>query len=230
MRPHSDPADPGRHSTVAVVSSTAAVVSLIGGWTYAASLQSGQFSSVRDSISALAARGTPHREVMTVALALTGVMHMVTAANVRGLAGPGRFLLALGGAFTVSVALAPLPSASEGSVAHYAVASASFGALAVWPWFARPARRQKTAAIVLCLLVASLPLSAVGGVFAGGGVFVGAFGLHERIVAGALVVWPWVAAIGRPELGSTGAGINPPRNSRPRDRNPPPSSHWPQPP
>jgi hypothetical protein len=183
--PSTDPSP--RRSGLALASSTIAAASLIGGWTYAASLQSAQFSAIRDSISALAARDTPHREVMTAALLLTGAMHVVTAANVPELARPGRLMLSLGGVLTAGVAMAPLPARSEGSAVHFVVAAASFAALALWPWWARPRGGQRPVAVALCLLVASLLFSLGSGVF----------GLHERIVAGALVLWPWVYALSR---------------------------------
>src|SRR6187200_127863 len=68
----------GRPRT-AVISATVALVSLVGGWTWAAAVQPGGFDARAESISALAAAGTPHRWIMATALLLTGAAHVVTA-------------------------------------------------------------------------------------------------------------------------------------------------------
>ena len=54
----------------AVVSSLAAPVLLIGGWTVAAAVQPVSFDAVVRTISELAARDTPHRWLMTSAQAV----------------------------------------------------------------------------------------------------------------------------------------------------------------
>jgi hypothetical protein len=62
----------------ALLSSTAAPVLLIGGWTLAATRQPAGFDSTRDTISALAALDARDRWIMTVALAGVGVAHLAT--------------------------------------------------------------------------------------------------------------------------------------------------------
>ena len=116
-----------------LLGAAAAPVLLIGGWTLAAALQPEGFSSVVDTISALAARDAANREVMTVALAGVGVCHLVTAAALRPAAPAGRLLLALGGLATLGVAAFPLPAGGGGFAAHTVTAATAFGALAVWP-------------------------------------------------------------------------------------------------
>ena len=170
-----------------------AVVSLVGGWTWAAAAQPGGFDAGAESISALAASATPHRWIMTTGLVLTGLAHLVTAWALVPARRTGRALLAAGGVATLAVAALPLPSRTDSSAAHTAVATLSFALLAVWPWFAaRPdgpvallRRVARPAAVVLALAVASL------GVGLGGP----AFGVQERLVAFLTVAWPLVTAI-----------------------------------
>lgn len=177
---------------LAVLSATTAAVALVGGWTWAAAVVPGGFDQVAESISALAAEATPRRWVMTTGLVVTGVAHAVTAWALAPAARAGRVLLALGGLATLAVAAFPLPSRTGSSLTHTVAAVASFGLLAVWPWFAaRPsgpwALRPRVARI------ASLALAA-GVVSLGFGLGSGVFGLHERLVALSTVGWPLVAA------------------------------------
>jgi len=178
----------------ALLSATTAVVALIGGWTWAATKQPAGFDSVRESISALAAVETPHRWIMTLALVLTGLAHIGSALMVPGLRRAGRWVLGAAGVATIAVAVFPLPSRSDGSLAHTVVASVSFVLLAIWPWFAaddsstplvRP-RVARPAAILMVVLVASLTLGARAGM---------PFGAHERVVAGLLALWPLAVAL-----------------------------------
>lgn len=184
------------HPRTAVLSALTAVVSLVGGWTWAAATQPGGFDQARESISALASSATPHRWIMTTALVVTGLAHLVTAWGLEAARRPGRVLLAAAGVATLGVAALPLPSRTESSAAHTVVATLSFALLAAWPWFAaqeggaavlRP-RVARPAAVVLALAVASLGL----GLALGGGLF----GLHERVVAALTVLWPLVTAVG----------------------------------
>jgi predicted phosphodiesterase/hypothetical membrane protein len=182
----------GRPRT-AVMSATVAVLALVGGWTWAAAVQSGGFDARAESISALAASGTPHRWIMTTALVLTGLAHLVTAWALVPARPPGRVLLAAGGVATLAVAAFPLPSRTGSSAVHTAVATLSFALLAVWPWFAaRPRgspalerRVARPAAGVLAVAVASLGIG-LGGT---------GFGVHERVVAFLTVAWPLVTAV-----------------------------------
>lgn len=178
----------------AVLSATAAVVALVGGWTWAAWQQPAGFDSVRESISALAATETPHRWIMTVALILTGLAHIGSALLLPGVPRAGRWVLGAAGVATIGVALVPLPSRSDGSLVHTVIAALSFVLLAVWPWFAAddagtplvPPRVARPAAVVLLVLVASLALGSQAGM---------PFGAHERIVAGLLALWPLATAV-----------------------------------
>ncbi|MGL4743228.1 MAG: DUF998 domain-containing protein, partial [Dermatophilaceae bacterium] len=187
--PHPVPA--GR-PLAAVLSAATAVGALVGGWTWAAAVQPGGFDAVAETVSALAAEATPRRWVMTMALVVTGVAHVITAWALAPARRAGRALLAAGGVATVAAAVFPLPARTESSALHTVTAAFSFGLLAVWPWMA--ARRggapllaprvARTAAVVLTASVISL----------GFGIGSDVFGLHERIVAVLTVGWPLATA------------------------------------
>ena len=176
----------------ALVSSASAPVLLIGGWTLAASRQP-DFSSVRDTISALAARGATDRWLMTSALAGLGVCHLLTAAGLRDARSAGRAVLGLGGAATVLVAAFPLP-AEGGSAAHGVAAGVAFVSLATWPAFAW--RRGAPAPLLRrgpALTGAAALLGLVGWFAASlGGDQVG---LAERAAAGAQALWPLAVVV-----------------------------------
>lgn len=171
----------------AVLSSTAAPVLLIGGWTLAASRQPA-FDSVAETISALAGRGATDRWLMTTALAGLGVCHLVTAAGLRPARTAGRAALGIGGAATVLVAAFPLP-ADGSSTAHTVVAGTAVVALAAWPALAW--RRDSPVALLrprAALAGAAGLLGLVGwfGASLGGD----QVGLAERVAAGAQALWP----------------------------------------
>ncbi|NMM23335.1 MAG: DUF998 domain-containing protein [Phycicoccus sp.] len=185
----------------ALVSSLAAPVLLIGGWTIAAAVQPVRFDSVVRTISELAARDTPHRWLMTSALAGVGVSHVVTAFALRPAAAAGRLVHGLGGLATLLVAALPLPADGGSSRAHTAVAAVSFVSLALWPAFASRGPRvpgqavgtilgpRVSAAATVMLLLA---LAWFFGELLMGGQRVG---LAERVAAGAQAVWPLVVVL-----------------------------------
>ncbi|WP_156756948.1 DUF998 domain-containing protein [Actinokineospora pegani] len=168
----------------AVASSLLAPVALIGGWTLAAAARPG-FDQARQTISALAAVGAPHRWIMTAGLAVVGVCHVVTAVGLTGARPAGRVLLAVGGVGTAAVAAVPDPLGG-----HAIAAAVAFGALSVWPAVAgAPGRRSSwaaTAVLVACLAGFGWSLQA--------GHLVG---LTERVLAGAQVCWPAIAVLAR---------------------------------
>lgn len=181
------------------LSSLLAPAMLVGGWTLAAALQPGGFDSGQGTISALAALDASDRWVMTVAIAVTGGCHLVTALGLRPAALPGRALLALGGAATLLVAALPLPSADGGSVPHGISAFVAFVMLSVWPlaawqrpaatpWGLRPAV-SITAGVALVVLLAAfgLALRAESHI-----------GLAERLAAGAQALWPAIVVASVP--------------------------------
>ncbi len=180
----------------ALVSSFAAPVLLIGGWTVAAAVQPVPFDSAVRTISDLAALDTPQRWLMSSALVGVGVSHVVTACGLGPAAVAGRLVLGLGGLATVLVAAFPLPSAGGSSSAHTAAATVSFLSLAVWPacgW----TRRQALGRTVETFLAPRVSAAATGALLLAlawfsverlaGGQMVG---LAERVAAGAQALWP----------------------------------------
>ncbi len=177
----------------ALVSATLAPVGMIGGWTLAASRQTG-FDPVRDTISALATAAATDPGVMTVGFAVTAVAHLVTAAGLRPLPRAGRALLALGGLGTALVAILPADVHPD---AHRLAAAMGFAALTVWPLASgrrghrgvRGVRVNVAAAGALLGLLTwfVLELPALGPA--------DRTGLAERAVAGAQSLWPLVVVV-----------------------------------
>jgi hypothetical membrane protein len=175
-----------------LVSSAAAPVLLVGGWTVAAGLQPGSFDPVTGTISALAARGATDRWVMTLALAAVGACYVITGLALRPAASPGRLILMSGGVATALVAAFPETAGHGGSPPHTLWAAVGFVALAVWPlgasrrgtlvpaWLRLGVRAG--AAVVLVGLLVWFAAELIGG---GRQV-----GLAERVLAGAEALWP----------------------------------------
>ncbi len=179
----------------ALMSSAAAPVALIGGWTLAAQRQPDGFDSTVETISALAARDAADRWLMTAALVIVGLCHVVTALGLSRAAAAGRIILGLGGVATMLVAVFPLPAAGA-APAHAAAAAVAFTSLAVWPALAWRRRGRSPAALrPVVSFAAALVLLGLLGWFAvtlGTG---GRVGLAERLAAGAQACWPLVAAL-----------------------------------
>jgi hypothetical membrane protein len=176
----------------------AAPLLLVGGWTLAAARQPAGYDPIRDTISALAARGATDRWIMTGALIGVGCCYALTGWGLRA-AGGGRLLLALGGLGTVSVAAFPQPIRGN-SVAHTVAASVAFAALALWPVVA--ACRRSGVALLRPLpgLLATLALIGLILWFVGE-IHGGHRGLAERAVAGAEALWP-LAVVTSAQCGS----------------------------
>ncbi|MGH3123894.1 MAG: DUF998 domain-containing protein [Streptosporangiaceae bacterium] len=174
-----------------VISSAAAPVLLIGGWTVAAGLQPRSFNPVADTISALAAEDATDRWVMTFALLGLGACYITTALALRPAAAPGRLILTIGGAATILVAANPEPAGS-GSLPHTAWAATAFIAMAAWPaaslgrgpsvpYGLRSAVCVSATAMMLGLLVWFYAELRTGGRH---------LGLAERVLAGVEAAWP----------------------------------------
>ncbi|WP_044378258.1 DUF998 domain-containing protein [Streptomyces cyaneogriseus] len=177
-----------------LLSSGSAPVLLIAGWSIAAALRGPDYDPVTQTISVLAAYGTPGFWVMTGALLALGVCHLLTAWGLRAAATAGRVALGAGGVSAWAVVLLPAPS-SGGSLRHGTVAVVGFVLLAVWPvlavdgvgtapWCLRP---------VPCVVVTVF--MGVGGAW-----FLvemhrqGVVGVAERVVTAVQSVWPFVVA------------------------------------
>jgi hypothetical membrane protein len=177
----------------ALGSSAAAPVLLAGGLTLAEALQPPGYSPVRDTISALAARGATDRWVMTSALAGLGICHVVTAVGLRPAHLGGRAVLAAGGVATLMVAAFPQPVVGN-SVAHTVAATVAFASLGAWPLFAAHrrslapllARGISTVASAFLLGLVIWFLAEVHG---------GERGLAERAAAGAQALWPLAVVV-----------------------------------
>jgi len=167
----------------ALVSAGIAPVALIGGWTWAGSVQPRCYDPLRDTISALAAHGATDRWIMTIGLAMLGACHLVTAAGLPDAGRVSRALLAVGGAATIGVAALPQPSSG-----HVPAATLGFIALALWPAASHlPWRRSaRGTAVLLVALLAWLASELQGG---------NLLGLSERIVAGAQALCPLALAL-----------------------------------
>src|SRR5664279_1592700 len=171
-----------------LVSAGAAPVLLSGGWTLAAARQPHGYDAVRDTISALAARGATDRWVMTAALAGLGACHVITATGLRPARGAGRMVLAFGGVATVLVAAFPEPS-QGGSEAYTVAASLAFTSLAIWPAFAVrrvPGAPLLTPTACVAATAVLLGLMTWFAVELRGG----QTGSAERAAAGAQALWP----------------------------------------
>jgi hypothetical membrane protein len=175
-----------------LVSSAAAPVLLIGGWTVAASLQPDSFDSTSDTISALAGLGAHDRWVMTTALAGLGLCHITTALALRPLPRPGRLLFGTGGVATLLVAAFPLPDGDGGSVPHTVAAGIAFVALSAWPALSwrRGARSPAPVRPVVALGAATVLLGLLGWFVVELAADDGRVGLAERVTAGAQALWP----------------------------------------
>lgn len=169
-----------------LVSSATAPVSLIGGWSIAASRQPSGYDQVRDTISALAAHGATDSWIMTVALAVLGLCHAATAGGLTEAGIAARALLALGGAATMTVAALPQPDAG-----HVPAAAVGFLALALWPAASQVPGRGVGLVMtaVLLVLLGWLAVELHGGDL---------IGVSERMLAGAEALCPLavVAMIG----------------------------------
>jgi hypothetical membrane protein len=166
-----------------ILSSSAAPVSLIGGWSLAASRQPSGYDQARDTISALAARGATDRWIMTAALAVLGLCHIATASGLTEAGVAARLLLTVGGVATLAVAALPQPNPG-----HVPAATLGFVALALWPAVsAAPGRRA-------CLSMTAVLLVVLGwlAVALHYGEWIG---LSERVLAGAEALCPLTVAV-----------------------------------
>ena len=175
-----------------VVSSAAAPVLVVSGWTVAAVLQPRPFDAVTDTVSALAAQGAADRWVMTVALLAVGACYFITGLALRSAAPAARLILMAGGVATMVVAVNPEPAAGGGSLPHTFWATVGFIALAAWPlggrsrgtsvpYGLRPDVSARAAVVLAGLLVW------FGAELISRGMQIG---LAERVLAGAQAAWP----------------------------------------
>ena len=196
-----------------VVSSVAAPLLLISGWTAAASLQP-RFDPVADTVSALAAPGATDRWVMTLTFGVVGGCYIVTALALRPAGTTGRMILIAGALAGMLVAANPEHPSDAYPWPHIIAASAGFAGLVTWPagawrrgpsvpWGLRPAVAATAVAVLFALVLwfgAELVLAA------------GQIGLAERVAGGAQALWPlavvlscrWAPRAGKAPRGGAG--------------------------
>ena len=156
---------------MARISSVLAPIVLVIGFLVGAARQPPYYDSLRDTISALAAHGAADRWIMTTALIVLGVCHLVTSYALS------RPVLAVGGLCTVALAIAAEPAIGSSAV-HGVFATIAFIALALWPL---PQDRIAVGVIVVGLVWFWVELQSSDLV-----------GLAERCVALAEAIWPIV--------------------------------------
>lgn len=179
-----------------VVSSAAAPVLLVGGWTVAAEHQPA-FNPVTETVSVLMAMGATDRWMMTTAFLAVGVCYIVTGAALRPAGLAGRLILIAGAATGMVVAANPVTAGGGGSVWHAFWASLGFAGLAAWPagawrrgpsvpWGLRPGVCFGAVAVQLILLAWFIAELVLGG---------GQAGLAERAVGVAQALCPLVVVL-----------------------------------
>jgi hypothetical membrane protein len=201
----------------AVVSSTGAVVALVGGWLAAEAVQrTGSYDPVRNTISALARHGADHRWLMTAGLYAIGACHLLTAAGLRGLRGWSRAVLALGGAAGLGIAACAQPNTGSAD-SHLAFSVLGLLTLAVWPLtvasrsatrFPLRPRDAVLSAVISVLLLAWL-VQALSGT---------TLGLAERTLTFQQELWPLLVVLGLRRSAADAAANAPPSSLVGADR------------
>jgi len=199
-----------------VVSSTAAPVLMVAGWSVAAGLQSRPVNPVAEPVSALAALGAADRWVMTLTFVVVGACVFVTGVALRPAGAPGRLLLMAGAVAGMLVAANPEHPGTSFPVPHMICAAAGCAGVVGWPagawrrgplvpWGLRPAVSAGAAAALLALVAWFGAELITGG---------GLAGLAERIFGAAQALWPFVVVAScrhaarkdtRPRLNQPGA-------------------------
>jgi hypothetical membrane protein len=213
-----------------VVSSAAAPVLMVAGWTVAAGLQPRPFDSVAEPVSALAGLGAADRWVMSLTFVVVGACVFVTALALRPARPPGRMILMAGAVAGMLVAANPEHPGTNLPVPHMICAAAGCAGVVAWPagawrrgpsvpWGLRPAVAAGAVAALLALVAWFGMELIIGG---------GLAGLAERIFGAALALWPLAVVAscrhaarndtrrGRNRLGarSAGGGHGPVRPAR----------------
>jgi hypothetical protein len=189
-----------------VISSAAAPVLMVSGWTVAAGLQLRPFDPVAQTVSALAAPGAADRWVMTLTFLVVGACDFVTGLALRPARAPGRLILMAGAAAGMLVAANPEHPGIRFPLPHMIWAAAGCAALVAWPagawrrgpsvpWGLRPAVSVGAVAVLLALL------AWFGAELIAGG---GQAGLAERIFGAAQALWPLAVVVSCRRAARTG--------------------------
>ena len=175
-----------------VVSSAAAPVLMVAGWSVAAGLQPRSFDPVAEPVSALAAVGAADRWVMSLTFVVVGACVFATGLALRPARAPGRLILMAGAMAGILVAANPEHPGTSFPVPHMICAAAGCAGVVAWPtgawrrgpsvpWGLRPAVSAGAFAVLLALLAWFGVELLTGG---------GLAGLAERIFGAALALWP----------------------------------------
>lgn len=93
------------------------------------------FSPMQQTLSSLAARNAPTRDMMTVVILIIAVCQLVTAYGFKSAAKPGRLVLGIGGLGVIGVAAFPVPHVLADSNWHTFMAGVVLVSLCLWPVF-----------------------------------------------------------------------------------------------
>lgn len=178
----------------AAVSTALAPLVMIAAWLVAEALQPPAYSSLRSSISGLAALGATDRWIVTSALFLVGACYFVTAAGLPGLRMSARSVLVIAGLSSIGIADSPQPVHGS-SPQHLVWTSLGAVAITVWPAFtvsrdpSPPLILQARGAAVVTAVFLILLLWLVAETQHGT-----VLGLAERLVTAVQMAWPLVVA------------------------------------
>ena len=180
-----------------VVSSAAAPVLMVAGWTVAAGLQRHSFDPVAQTVSALAAPGAADRWVMTLAFVVVGACDFLTGLALRPARAPGRLILMAGAVAGLLVAASPEQPGTNFPLPHMIWAVIGCAALVAWPagaWRRGPsvpwALRPAVCAGAVVVLVALLAWFGAELITAGGQA-----GLAERVFGAGQALWPLAVVV-----------------------------------
>ena len=178
----------------AVAAAGAAPALLVGGFLVAATLQPVSYDPLRDTISALAARGAADPWLMTAVIAAVGACYLVTALGLGPARRMGRLALAGGGVATLLIAAFPTSLHGYSRPHAFAVIAASV-TMCAWPVLAAGRHRgagvlrfgpNVAASAVTFGLIMWFTLETNGG----------DLGLAERCAAVAPALWLFPVAFG----------------------------------
>lgn len=196
-----------------VVSSAAAPVLMVAGWSVADGLQPRSFDPVAEPVSALAAVGAADRWVMSLTFVVVGACVFVTGLALRPARMAGRLILMAGAVAGMLVAANPEHPGTSFPIPHVICAAVGCAGVVAWPagawrpgpavpWGLRPAVSAGAVAVLLAL-VAWFGVELI----TGGGLA----GVAERVFGAALALWPLAVVVScrRTARQDTRPGLNP---------------------
>ena len=161
-----------------VVSSVAAPVLMVAGWSVAGGLQPRSFDPVAEPVSSLAAVGATDRWVMSLTFVVVGACMFVTGLALRPARAPGRLILMAGAVAGMLVAVFPEHQGAIYPIPHMVCAGIGCAGVVAWPagaWRRGP----------------SVPWGLRPGVSVGAvAVLTALVGLAERIFGAGQALWP----------------------------------------